>query len=559
LQNKIKNIFKNNMQLLYYSDKSIIFIKKQNYNKGLWFYKKVIDIIMNMLQDLILNSNYFNEQYEVINTALVNSILEELLAAQENQDYVLIADLLEMRLNSLIKELQIVIVQKEDNGSLMEEFYNRNIALILKKDKEFGIRLQREIGFKPSDKNYAIEATSSGLMTLSIYIKDRKYYFHSNNDPFYEAILLANEWYTIDKSVYIIYGLGLGYHVAELAELDENIIIHVFESDWNIIQLAFMYSDLAGLLSSDRIYVHYDPDFIELSMRLKQLNEKECFVVHYPSIQNIKNDFIRQQIDDFFVMNNSSKNSLNLLNFNFEKNIARNDDYIDTIKQEFKNKDLYIVAAGPSLDRNYMGLKNIKHNAVILSTGTVMKKLLNAGIKPDYVIITDPNKEVYRQIEGIEQSDVPLLYMSSACYKVPERYSGKKYLICQKDYHKAEQFAKEKGYMLFNTGGSVSTTALDIGIKFGCKRIIFIGLDLAYTNNQGHALDTPTAEMMDTTELRKVLDINGRLVGTGKSLDIYRKWIEKRIKGIDNIEFIDATEGGALIEGMRVCKLVDVI
>jgi len=277
------------MQLLYYSDKSIIFIKKQNYNKGLWFYKKVIDIIMNMLQDLILNSNYFNEQYEVINTALVNSILEELLAAQENQDYVLIADLLEMRLNSLIKELQIVIVQKEDNGSLMEEFYNRNIALILKKDKEFGIRLQREIGFKPSDKNYAIEATSSGLMTLSIYIKDRKYYFHSNNDPFYEAILLANEWYTIDKSVYIIYGLGLGYHVAELAELDENIIIHVFESDWNIIQLAFMYSDLAGLLSSDRIYVHYDPDFIELSMRLKQLNEKECFVVHYPSIQNIKN------------------------------------------------------------------------------------------------------------------------------------------------------------------------------------------------------------------------------------------------------------------------------
>ncbi len=113
--------------------------------------------------------------------------------------------------------------------------------------------------------------------------------------------------------------------------------------------------------------------------------------------------------------------------------------------------------------------------------------------------------------------------------------------------------------MLFNTGGSVSTTALDIGIKFGCKRIIFIGLDLAYTNNQGHALDTPTAEMMDTTELRKVLDINGRLVGTGKSLDIYRKWIEKRIKGIDNIEFIDATEGGALIEGMRVCKLVDVI
>ena len=36
--------------------------------------------------------------------------------------------------------------------------------------------------------------------------------------------------------------------------------------------------------------------------------------------------------------------------------------------------------------------------AIILSTGTVLKKLLKAGIRPDYVIIIDGNEGVYRQI-----------------------------------------------------------------------------------------------------------------------------------------------------------------
>ena len=36
---------------------------------------------------------------------------------------------------------------------------------------------------------------------------------------------------------------------------------------------------------------------------------------------------------------------------------------------------------------------------------------------------------------------------------------------------------------------------------------------------------------------------------------MYRKWIENRIENVTEIEFIDATEGGAKVKGMQIKKL----
>ena len=56
-----------------------------------------------------------------------------------------------------------------------------------------------------------------------------------------------------------------------------------------------------------------------------------------------------------------------------------------------------------------------------------------------------------------------------------------------------------------------------------------------------------------------VEDINGQSIYTNRGLNMFRQWIESRIKGIDGIEFIDASEGGAKIKGMKVMRLDDVI
>ena len=58
-----------------------------------------------------------------------------------------------------------------------------------------------------------------------------------------------------------------------------------------------------------------------------------------------------------------------------------------------------------------------------------------------------------------------------------------------------------------------------------------------------------------------VKDIYGHDITTAKNLNLYRKWIEQRIQKADaaEMEFIDATQGGAQIKGTTIRELHEVI
>jgi hypothetical protein len=292
---------------------------------------------------------------------------------------------------------------------------------------------------------------------------------------------------------------------------------------------------------------------------VNRFSNETKFLLHYPSLFNIKNNQIRENLENYFISYSSINNQLHSMNNNFRNNIQNYNYYIDDLEKQFMNKDLYIIAAGPSLDMNFRLLKNVGENSIIIATGTVLKKLMNAGIKPDYIIIIDANELVYRQIEGMEDVGIPLLGLSTVYHKVFKNYLGSKYLICQEGFKKAENYAFNNNFKLYKSGGSVSTTALEIGIQFKCNRIIFVGLDLAYTNNYDHALDTPLIEKVTGSTFRQIKDNNGDWVNTSRNMDIYRKWIENRIKDVSGIQIINATEGGAKIEGMIVDELKNLI
>ena len=50
---------------------------------------------------------------------------------------------------------------------------------------------------------------------------------------------------------------------------------------------------------------------------------------------------------------------------------------------------------------------------------------------------------LYGQIGGVEHEEVPIICASTACRRIAELYQGKKYLICQNGYDRAETYAKE--------------------------------------------------------------------------------------------------------------------
>lgn len=553
----INIIFLKNITLINLADEVIFYLRSQNYDRGLRTAYRLINVLSNQIEMILLNTDYFNKEYVVVDHDETLSIVTNLCKAQESRDYILLADLYEIQLIPLLISIQEIIV---NNGDVLikDILDNQSINSIAEVDPVLGNKLASiQSASYLRQQGYYVEFTSCGCMTLAIEMSNGKHYLHSNNRVGYEAFTLANSWYSIDKTEYIIYGLGLGYHIIELLTIDSNIQIEIYESDINIIYLACLYADGIKLINDSRIKLIYDPDFSKLVRRMTMVDSD--LNIHYPSLKTIKNQPLKDKLEDYFIQQSSINNQVSLLNSNFSSNINHYDGIVDELKTQFQGKTLYIVAAGPSLDKNYMQLKNVNDNDIILATGTVFKKLMKSGITPNCFIVLDANKRVYHQVKDYETSNVPMLFLSTAYKGFALNYLGAKYMICQKDYLRAEEYAFKNNLMLFNTGGSVSTIALDIGIQFGCKRIIFLGLDLAYTDNYVHASDTSSRELSNTNDLRQVEDINGKLVYTSRNLDMYRKWIEKRIDGVKGIEFIDATEGGAKIKGMKAMKLSDCI
>lgn len=509
---------------------------QQNYYQGTMKSKQFLDGLPNLMEDLFMDDSMNLLENKNGDLQEVISILNQLLKAQTEKDYILLADLYEILLKPYLIRIQEGIVMKYRSESVEIE------------DEHCQHRVFR------------IEYTSSGLPTVLVLENDTSYYLHSNYLVMREADEIAVVWYSSEVEEYIVYGLGLGYAIKALIDRNEYCKVRVYEGNSTIISIARSFGVYDQLINSGQVQIYEDFNYQLLSQALRDKTKDQIICIHSPSLRLIDDNRIKVQMENYFIEDFSIRNQLQNMNGNFRVNIHNFDASVEDLAPIFGGEDLYIVAAGPSLDRNYTELKNVKaHGGIVLATGTILHKLLNNGIEPDYVIITDSSAHTFSQVLGRTESKIPLLFLSTTYYKIPQQYAGKRYLICQRGYQRSEQFAKQRGYQTYQTGGSVITTALDVGIGLGCKRIVFVGLDLAFTDGRDHASDTNFVAKVEREQGRTTKDIYGNSVPTGKNLDIYREWLERRMKEAPDIEFIDATEGGAFIVGTKLMTLKDTI
>ena len=129
---------------------------------------------------------------------------------------------------------------------------------------------------------------------------------------------------------------------------------------------------------------------------------------------------------------------------------------------------------------------------------------------------------------------------------------------------------KHRGFMgRLATGGSVAHLAFAVGNLLGADPVVFVGQDLAFTDNITHVSGNDNSlkieeEMKDSKrEYIKVKDIHGNEVWTRDDFYFYLQWFNRTIKTMKGngckTKFIDATEGGARIEGTEIMSLEEVI
>lgn len=373
---------------------------------------------------------------------------------------------------------------------------------------------------------------------------------------------------------YIIFGLGAGEHLKELKHmLTEHNNVLIIEISKGLVEYCKAKEDIEEIFNDERFNIATELHEIEKFFlnHINELNIHDLKVGIYGAYQKV---FLKEfetyysQIKELtakIIINRNTKLHYSdiwlKLFFSNIYYISRSTP-INYLKNKLKETPAIIVSAGPSLSKNIDKLKNV-HNAVIFSGGRTLNALMDIDVEPDVLCVVDSSEDSYRLVEEhIAKVKCPLVFYEGTNNKIVKEHKAEKVFSTNSKFIKS---IFNKDIISLSGGGSVAHSMTMLASYMGCNPIIFIGQDLSYTNEQGHADCAENRwEEVDFTKYKKdddiyVNDIYGNKVRTSIELNDFRISLENIISKYANINFINATEGGVNIKGTKIMTLVDAL
>lgn len=379
------------------------------------------------------------------------------------------------------------------------------------------------------------------------------------------------------NSLIVSYGLADGEHVLEVAKNKlPSAKILIFEKNQELID-KINNDDYYSIIKNDNniIIIKYEKKYIE-SILWNIINNENISYVRYLSYKILEKEnseenlIISRAVSEVMKGKMIENSTISYFSRKWFETFIENFKYVKEstfscdLKDKMKNKPAIIVSAGPSLEKNIYLLKKCKNDFFIITGGRTLKSLINIGVKPDLIAAIDGEETTYELVKNYIDLGIPLLFNNGTNEKVLINHKGKKiYDSALMDFVELSIGRRLKS---LSKGGSVAHACTGIAAYMGCNPIIFIGQDLAYTNDKVHAsiaeVEGSEREKIENNRREYDLyvdDIYGNKVKTSAVLNAFRLNLEKMIAQYNGIEFINATEGGAKIDGAKTATLMEVI
>jgi len=257
---------------------------------------------------------------------------------------------------------------------------------------------------------------------------------------------------------------------------------------------------------------------------------------------------------------------------------------LDGLGRPLDGVPAFLVAAGPSLDRNRHLLSAAAERGAVFAVNTSAPAIAAVGAPIDLLVVLEMldvsrNMEVARDVTRAIALDVSAGRANYDVLDAPAvAYCG--------DATHYRWLADRIGTAPVGYGGSVATAAFALAARLGADPIVLLGQDLAYTGGRGYASDT----LFDETTVRRdgrhlviervaaweEITRSGGLKVPGKvrpcvdlpawggegevmsthELVCFLRWFEgaaRAMKGTRRL--VNATEGGASIDGFEETPL----
>ena len=175
-----RQLYDNNGRIFRNIELVVFDARKQDYEGVNVYLKNVIRLLDEWMEKVIRFGIVFAEKASFPDINSISMIMNQLIEAQNQRDFVLLADYLEFGLKPLLNQVF------ECLRNCYEDVFFKPLDLT-----EIPECLAEQEKMLMEAKVYPLEETGSGLATLALQDDKGIYYLHSNGNPKMEAITIA--------------------------------------------------------------------------------------------------------------------------------------------------------------------------------------------------------------------------------------------------------------------------------------------------------------------------------------------------------------------------------
>lgn len=429
--------------------------------------------------------------------------------------------------------------------------------------------LAKELSSIVKNKKYEV---FQGDTHQAINILDKSLNMPLYDNPINELRTKTQEYTKLREYPFLyFFGVGNGNEIKHLLENEKLERLVLIEPNIELLYIALHLHDFSKYIDSLKLILLSSNQLtFELAIRLFGKHKSRFYAKVYdlnitlPYYDNYPNEI--QQCNEILIKaihyvisfsGNDVTDNLIGLKHHIQNipEMLKNGKFSELIKQ--KNSDLaIIVSTGPSLHKQLPLLKKIQDFITIISVDASLPILEKNDIKPDIVTSIERvalTSSFFKNTSEIFQKDIVFLSVSLQHKETLNAIKGQKVLVMRPfDYNHYFEL-NEYGYI--GSGMSSANLAHELAMKMGYKKIILIGQDLAFakdgkSHSQDHVLgENDVKKDKIETSLVTAYGGHGKVISSSIWI-LFKNSFEQNIEAWGtNIQTINATEGGARIEG----------
>lgn len=459
--------------------------------------------------------------------------------------------------------------------------FQKNLALVAQFNPELAKELEN---FDVSNTKWV--KTKSGEPNLQLFPEN--IFLHSEESATLEASELAKRFASLWTNTLIIYGPGLGYIFDSLKEwlnsgIDKTLIF--IEDDLRVLYRLLETSKGTEILQDQRTFLvrmkgAEDPELLSaLRCAVKfNLGDFRVFYEGIPSYIKYKQDHYRAYRDKAYYLAATfppaieSMTTPHPLDENFFANFLEISESLNfkPLMGKFKNIPAVICGGGASLEKDLPLLKKLHHRALIFAGGTTLNILGEHSIYPHFTGGVDPTFSHLSRFLMQKVYETPYLFVPRIAFQIIPLIQGTLLALGDSDEDLKIRWLKERCNIdLCCDAGAVSiTTFLISAAKYlGCNPIIFLGLDLGLSGGKNYAKGVKEHPIISQKlgyerrqePLFETKDIHGNAINTTYQFMLESTWIANKVKNDIEVRYINATSGGAPIDGVQNTPMSEVV